>query len=203
MKPVIAVFDNFHPDPEALRAAVIASEFKTEIGPDGAPYSGISKYEDKTIFELLAIAVQCPVIPRIAVWRLNLKGELPHNFVHADDICAKYAAVFYLNTPEQCAAHYTGTAFWKHAGLEIEHMPSDEQIQEHTPSIADFKKWMEHEWQTEKSWEMTGFVRAAFNRLVIYPTSKFHSRYPFEAFGSDKTDGRLILAVFFDMVGQA
>lgn len=34
-------------------------------------------------------------------------------------------------------------------------------------------------------------------RLVIYESALFHSRWPFEAFGTDPESGRLIAVAFF------
>lgn len=203
MNPVLVAYDNFHPDPERLREAVLKSEFKDEIGPDGANYTGISKYEDTSLFELLAAAVHAPIIPRLPVWRLTLAGEKAHTFVHADRICGGYAAVLYLNTPEQCRRHFSGTAFWKHSGTGFEAMPSEAEITANGHDPVAFNAWMEGEWRRRDVWEMTSFARMMFNRIVIYPTAQFHSRYPFEAFGDDKHTGRLIFAAFFDLASAA
>jgi len=199
MKHSLVVVDDFHPEPMALREAVLASEFKTEVGPDGATYAGISQYEDTSVFERLAEAMHHPVIPRLSCWRLNYKDELPHNFCHADVCCsASWAALLYLHTPEQCAANSSGTAFFTHKPLGLDHLPTDDRLRALGANPERFKAEMEKEWLRDDVWGMNGFVGMKFNRLVAYPTAQFHSRWPHEGFGTTKADARLILACFFD-----
>ena len=35
------------------------------------------------------------------------------------------------------------------------------------------------------------------NRLVVYPSDLFHSRYPFEGWGTSQQDGRVVIVGFF------
>src|SRR3569833_858195 len=116
MSVPLEIFDDFAPDVRKVREAVIEEGFATEIGPDGAEYTGISKcavpHWHTRISELLGVSIQ----PRISCFRLNLKGELPHSWVHSDDICAQWASVLYLILPSQCRG---GTAFWRHATLNM------------------------------------------------------------------------------------
>jgi hypothetical protein len=65
-----------------------------------------------------------PITPKLSCFRLNLAGELPHSWVHSDDICAEFASVLYLNLPEQCKG---GTAFWAHDEWG-DHLLSDEEL---------------------------------------------------------------------------
>jgi hypothetical protein len=49
--------DDFAPDAPAVREAVIAGGFKTEAGPDGLPYTGISKFEVPHWFDLIGAVI--------------------------------------------------------------------------------------------------------------------------------------------------
>lgn len=195
MKHSLVVVDDFMPDPEAIRRDVLASVFKTEKGPDGFLYSGISRYRDERIFERLAAAMENQIVVRMAFWRLDLAGEIPHSFCHADDNIAHFAALLYINTPEQC---HGGTAFWKHQNGETE-MPSDEWLRDRDIDVDAFKQQMNADWKNPDCWEFHGFVGMAFNRCAIYPTARFHSRVPAEAFGTGPVDGRLVGVIFFDI----
>jgi hypothetical protein len=43
---------------------------------------------------------------------------------------------------------------------------------------------MTKEWKKLEPWRQRDFVPMQFNRFITYPTSFFHSRFPFEAFGN-------------------
>lgn len=198
MAPILK-FDNFAPDAEEVRKAVIAGGFKKETGPDGAEYTGISGYPVPHWIERIAELIQCPIVPKLSCFRLNLAGELPHSWVHSDDICAKYASVLYLNPPEQCAG---GTAFWRHEALKIDRLPSKEELTAQGVHADWFYDMMAREWKELTYWQQTGFVPMQWNRFITYPTCYFHSRFPFEAFGDGPQDGRLIWVCFYDKVGE-
>lgn len=188
MRPTLLQIDEFAPDAQAVRDAVIAKGFATEQGPDRLPYTGISRYNVPHWHALLMEVLGRDIHVKLSCFRLNIAGELPHSWVHSDEVCdASWAGVLYLNTPEQCRG---GTAFWRHAGLGLEELPVGES--------QAFYGMMNREWRELSSWEQTSLVGMKFNRFCTYPTSFFHSRYPFQGFGSGPADGRLIWAVFYD-----
>lgn len=188
--------DGFASDAGNVRDTVINGGFTTEIGPDGAEYTGISMLPVPQWFERITELRGKPITPKLSCFRLNLAGELPHSWVHSDDICAKYASVLYLNPPAQC---FGGTAFWKHSDLGIDRLPKPEEVPEH----EQFYAWMTEEWKFLPAWEQTDFVPMKWNRFITYPTCFFHSRFPFEAFGNGPKDGRLIWICFYDIEGEA
>ena len=118
-------FDDFAPDALAIRNAVIAQGFKTEKGPDGLNYTGICQYEVPQWAENLSAAMGRKIVVRMSFFRINLAKELPHSWVHSDDICGKFAGVLYLNLPEQCRG---GTAFWKHTALHYDRLPAPRNL---------------------------------------------------------------------------
>ena len=189
-------FDDFASDAAAVREAVIAGEFKTEIGPDGGEYTGISKYPVPEWFDRVSFVVKKKIIPHISCFRLNLKGEFPHSWVHSDGLCAQYASVLYLNPPQQCSG---GTAFWRHAGLNIDRMPTRDELLNLGLGADWFRSMMEREWKDLAFWEQAGFTAMKWNRFITYPTSCFHSRFPFEGFGTTPQDGRLVWVCFYDI----
>lgn len=188
--------ENFAPDAEAVREAVIAGSFATRQGPDGADYTGISDYAVPHWFARIGEVLGRTVVPRLSCFRLNLAGELPHSWVHSDDICAQYASVLYLNTPEQCTG---GTAFWKHAALGVSHLLSREELEARGMDVDAFYKLMNREWKDAEAWRQVAFMEMKFNRFLTYPTCFFHSRWPWEGFGTSPQDGRLIWACFYDL----
>jgi len=193
-------FDDFAADAQKIREAVVAGSFGEYQGPDGAMYTGISDYPVPQWKERIAELIGRPIAPKLSCFRINYAGEMPHSWVHSDDICAKYASVLYLNPPEQCQG---GTAFWRHEGLRLEALPTREQL-ESTGTHADwFYAMMTREWKDLTFWKQTGFVPMQWNRFITYPTCLFHSRFPFEGFGKSPQDGRLIWICFYDLEGEA
>ena len=192
----ILKFDEFAWDAPEVRAAVISGEFGAHVGPDGATYTGISLYPVPHWVDRIAELLKHKIVPRLSCFRLNLKGENPHSWVHSDDICARYASVLYLNEPDQC---FGGTAFWKHKTLGINYLPSEKELEHHGVVPAKFYANMNEDWKKKDLWKMERFVGMQWNRFITYRTSLFHSRYPFEAFGSGPRDGRLIWICFYDL----
>src|SRR5580658_3449137 len=189
-------FDDFAQDAEEVRERVISGAFRSHVGPDGATYTGISDVPVPHWPDRIAECIGAPIEPKLSCFRINYAGEMPHSWVHSDDICAKYASVLYLNPPEQCQG---GTAFWRHEGLRIDHLPTREQIAASGFGADWFLEMMTREWKELKYWRQVGFVPMQFNRFITYPTSLFHSRYPFEGFGTTPADGRLIWICFYDI----
>jgi hypothetical protein len=189
--------DDFIPNAYEIREQVIQREFKTEKGPDGANYSNVQLVEVPELIDRISLVLGGKIIPRLSGFRLNLAGELPHSWVHSDEICAGWASVLYLNPPSQCQG---GTAFWKHRGLNIDHSPTPEAITSNGFDVEWFQQMLSREWKELDYWEQAGFVTMKFNRFITYPTSMFHSRYPFEGFGTSPADGRLVWVCFYDYV---
>lgn len=190
------LFDNFAPDFSAVREAVTSGPFTTETGPDGAKYTGISAYPVPQWFDRISELLNQKIVPKLSCFRLNLKGELPHSWVHSDDICAKFASVLYMNEPQQC---YGGTAFWEHKHLHIDALPSREELAEQKVDSDEYYRMIEKEWKEQSVWHLKDFIQMRANRFITYPTRFFHSRYPFEAFGDGPKDGRLIWICFYDL----
>jgi len=195
MSVPLEIFDDFAPDVRKVREAVIEEGFATEIGPDGAEYTGISKcavpHWHTRISELLGVSIQ----PRISCFRLNLKGELPHSWVHSDDICAQWASVLYLNLPSQCRG---GTAFWRHATLNMDRLFTPVELKACGLNATTFYPFMTEQWKDKAAWRQYDFVPMRFGRFVTYPTCYFHSRWPWEGFGEGPENGRLIWVCFYD-----
>lgn len=197
MKHILSVFDNFSPNLLKFRQQVLGAGFGTQKGPDGADYTGICKVDDKELSDGIGQAIHHQIVPKLSCFRLNVEGDKLHSFIHSDDICAQYASVLYMNLP---GTEQGGTAFWKHTGLNIDAMPSAQDIQACAYRPDWFCGMMQKEWNDLSYWQQAGFVGMKWNRLLVYPTSMFHSRYPFEPFGTTPQDGRLIWVCFFDIV---
>lgn len=49
-------------------------------------------------------------------------------------------------------------------------------------------------------WEPIWIAPMVPNRVVLYPADRFHGRWPAAGWGSGQADGRVVIAVFFDVV---
>ncbi|MGH8654950.1 MAG: hypothetical protein ACREYE_23540 [Gammaproteobacteria bacterium] len=99
--------------------------------------------------------------------------------VHCDRGYGLLAAVLYL-----CDG-VGGTAFWTHATTgrrAYTGSPDD-------PCLKDISD--------DGAWHLRRVVDLKFNRLVVYPTAMWHSRFPRPAWGNCPHSGRLIAIGFY------
>lgn len=192
----LLIKDGFLPNAEEFRAQVLARPFEDKIGPDGAPYKNIQVRETNEFQTLLEAVLGRPVMQHLTMVRANYAGELPHNPVHSDQICAEYACVLYLNTPEQCRG---GTAFWRHKKLGWDSLPHEASLRAKGKSPKRLYAELDDGYKDPTAWEQTLLAEMKFNRLIAYPSRRFHSRWPHTAFGTSPDDVRLIWVSFFDV----
>jgi hypothetical protein len=192
----LIVKDNFFADPSALRADVLSRGFQTVTNPsDGVAYTGIQVRDPKEWEPALSELLGFPVKVNTSIARINFEGELPNQSIHADHGMGEFAAVGYL-TPPQCPA--TATAFWTDRETGWEEMPTVTEVEARGTTEERVVARLRAQADDASKWAANAVVFARFGRLVVYPTKRFHSRYPFEAFGKTPETARLILAIFFD-----
>lgn len=207
--PTLVVADDFHPDPVGLRIHVTGQRFQDEVGPDGETYRNILTVNPNPRTEAIeAFGLDMNrriskmhggrnVLSRLSFFRLDTHEDIVKSFCHADSICAKYAGLLYLNEPDQC---FGGTAFWTHLGLDIDRLPSDDQVSIFgSHSLRAFHSMMTAETKNPNSWRQSGFIGMKFNRFISYPSQMFHSRWPHQSFGESNANARLVWVTFFDL----
>lgn len=197
MRHVLRVFDDFLPNLMDIRREVIAAGFTTETHKDGLEYKGIGKREYPEIYAAMSEALGYGIVPSLSCFRINYAGEDPHSWVHSDECCAKYAAVMYMNLPEQCVG---GTAFWKHIPTGLDYMPTVEERVASGVDPVEFGEAINRDTHDKSKWEPVSMAGMKFNRMIMYPTNMFHSRMPFDAFGDCPENGRIVFVSFFDVI---
>lgn len=190
----LIVVDDFAPNPEEIRDKALKAGFGP-IDHLGATYEHIGHQYNPGLVPLIEEAVGFRIIPKMEFFRCDLESDALKSWVHADSICAQYASVYYLNPPDMCKG---GTAFWIHRGWKWDRLPTKEDLIAYGMDLAVYEKEMMAAWNSREPWDMVGFVGMKFNRFITYPTYRFHSRYPFEAFGTQPEDGRLIWVCFYN-----
>lgn len=177
----VVIADDFLAQPHDARADALSAEFIDWEGQDGQVYKRVRLTPVPGLQEALE-RVYGPIQMFGQGYRLNFGGELPNQSIHSDLGWGTHAAVVYL-----CDGP-GGTAFWRHTATGADRI----KVGDHGLFEA-----IGQDWELESAWQMVGLAELAFNRAVLYDNSLFHSRYPFEAFGSDANDGRLIAVAFF------
>lgn len=177
----ILVVDNFLDNPLAVREHARLSEFYDWLGPDGQVYRRVSLLKvpgvEQKLYEIFG---QYSMLGQ--AYRLNYEGERPNQSIHSDMGWGTHALVLYLCEGEG------GTAFWKHKATGATRIKVDDQ---------ELFEQVKDDWEDADKWDQSLVVDLKFNRAVIYSSELFHSRFPFEAFGSHPGNGRLIAVAFF------
>lgn len=196
MNSNLIIVDDFLPNPQDVRERFKALEFYDMRGPDGEFYKHINVRNPMEFNDLLAKAVGRPVNQSMSLARINYAKENPNNAIHSDNTFDTYAAVLYLSKPEDCRG---GTAFWRHKKYGYEHLPTELDIRKSGRSPRRVWDEVSKSWNDETAWTQTQVAEMKFGRCIIYPSNRFHSRWPFSAFGTTPEDGRLIWVSFFSL----
>lgn len=175
------IIDNAIPDAHALRAEALRATFVDWPAPDGEVYKRVSLTAVPGLVEAIESAIG-PVEMLGMGYRLNYGGEMPNAAIHSDMGWGTHAAVLYLSEGEG------GTAFWRHKSTGADSINPGE--------MALFEQ-IKGDWGDSSRWEQVALAEMKLGRLVIYESAQFHSRWPFEAFGTDAESGRLIAVAFF------
>jgi hypothetical protein len=170
-------------DADAMRAHALAQDFYDWQGHDGEVYKRVWLGDVPGLLEAIEAAVG-PVEPFGTGYRLNYAGELPNHAIHSDMGWGTHAAVLYLKEGD------SGTAFWRHKATGADRI-----------AVGDFDLYakIEGDWDDASAWELIELQPCVYGEGIIYDNSRFHSRWPFEAFGTTPDDGRLIAVAFFTL----
>lgn len=176
------------------RERALSAVYKTETH-NGLTYRGISETEDDKQFESIRKILGFEKGNFTCIWRRYLEDEENETYIHSDAEIGTFTGILFLNPPEQC---YGGTAFWKYKQYGWEKHPGKEELE--ALGLKDEPEL----WQRilkdgfdEFHWDMIEYVPMEFNRLILFHSPSFHSRWPKKAFGKDLKDGRLVKVFFF------
>jgi len=177
----VLIVDDFLPDPESVREAGLRAPFTDWKGYDGEVYKRVCLVEIPGVRELIERQFG-PVNVLGMGFRLNYGGEMPNAAIHSDMGWGTHAMVLYLSEGEG------GTAFWRHKATGAHRID---------PGQVALWEQVRDDWNRVDAWDRIGLCEMRFNRAVFYEGANFHSRWPFEAFGTGPQDGRLIAVAFF------
>lgn len=169
----IQIFDDVLSDPLEYRRAALESTFRTlqfETDRGLVVFHGIA-VGGATAGLTAWLAAKFPALEtKTTFFRRSPEGQVEPHFRHTDVDMGDYSAILYLNSDPPSG---DGTDFWRHRatgelGSPIPHLRSQEGAN------AD-------------GWDLAQHVEARFNRLVIFPSYRYHSRALFNNHGVGET----------------
>lgn len=184
----VAIWDNWLPDPDAYRVWALEQVFDS-VTIGSATFHGIALLsETLRDFMTALLAWKYPQLyTRLTMFRKSPLHQVEPSFVHHDRDMGTTSGILYLN-PDPPAGD--GTTFWRHKATG------------HVASAATEWEALQREWQDWRDttlWEPWQTVEGKFNRLILFPSSMFHSRAIFENYGTGD-ESRLIQLLFMDGV---
>lgn len=196
----LTIVDDFFPDPQAVLGMALFHDFTQAPEHDGHKYPGFSPIKDERFLRylegLLYQSTGAEFKVRMAHFAAGTADHKTVQWIHADNGCGTFAAVAYLFD-----APGWGTAFWQNLDTGAH------GLKEYVAWLeSDHKGWTENiafdiqaAGKSADNWTRTDYADSRFNRLIVYPTDRFHSRWPEHGFGDKPENCRLTLAIFFDL----
>lgn len=189
--------ENFFEDPIKEREKALSKVYEhAKYSGEGyrVDVPGVSRTEDEYSWFKIEETLGVTFSEKLCFYRRYLSEEWKETYIHSDDGMASFTGIAFLNTPEQCAG---GTAIWKHQKYRLQSNPTlGELLSVGINSPEKFFEDVHKDGFEEKNWEMVDFAEMRFNRLILFPSALYHSRYPMRSFGTGLGDSRLI-KVFF------
>ena len=193
---MIQVIENFLPDAHTERERALAATYRTTVHND-LTYRGISEQDEGPECARLRQVLNFEGGHITTGYRRYLEDEENETYIHADADIADWTGVLFLSRPEDSRG---GTAFWRYRPYNWLGVPTKEMLLEQGLDDApNLWKRVLTEGQEERHWQMWDYVPMGFNRLVLFPSALFHSRYPKRAFGTETADSRLIKFYFIKL----
>ena len=168
-----------------------AEFFDWTAGGDSFHVARIPSDVAEVIMSSVVSIMGVPIDMEFLVARLSTDTIDSDVRIHTDfGMGTTHACVWYgTDPPEEPVSSYAGygTAFFDHhvhgirfRGEKDEH---DRLLREDAGDLQKFN--------------FQSLVPMKENRLVVYPSDLFHSRYPFEGWGTSQQDGRVVIVGFF------
>jgi len=200
MLPSFHVVDEFCERINDVRQSALDSGFGTWAPNKGlvgsSVYQGMSFWGSHALMlHALAGAVGGAVFPNAMFFR-NTNKETEKAYIHSDRHSGNHTCIAYLSKH----AENTGTAFWRHRHTGLTFMPPFEE-QKAKGIFEELKEDMVT--GDPDKWEQLDYVRAVFNRALLFQAPLFHSRWPLSGFGEgERGEDRLVWAAHYFKVNS-
>ena len=174
-----AIYDDFLPHFDAWRAMADEATFADLRSPvDGVVYPNICQLPEfaPAIAEaLLAHTGRTWQIHHLFM-RLSVEGCKPPHWAHHDASMGEYSLMIYLNRPQHCQG---GTALLQHV----------------SGTDPDEAQWRLDTNRMDR-WKIQSQCHMATNRAFLFQSRLLHAALPITGFGTDQTNGRLLMTAF-------
>lgn len=193
MKLHSLIVDNFFREPQAIREVLLRLPYADVTSPfDGVVYPDIAKDLPSVICDEFVNGLKkfMPVVKPNAIFtRLSVQGNQAPHQAHTDAVTGDYTAIVYMNLPRHCRG---GTAVVVHtSGMWL------------NPTNNEELELWRRDTNVPEKWVNTIECPMAFNRMFLVRSDLFHRAEPFNGFGRDIHDGRLVLIMFFNVSDKA
>ncbi|MBB5191582.1 Flp pilus assembly protein TadD [Silvimonas terrae] len=212
------VIDDFMADPVAYREHALQQTFEANLY-EGQNFPGVQTdgQPAQEIMVRIATALGCAVkwsSPDNGAFRVSVATAEARTDIHIDNEdqgqATTYAAVLYLNPPEQCQG---GTTFWQHRATGWDRRPPEDVVRaagykdfaafqdSWSVASADGKRLFDELANARDIWQVQAEIPMRSNRIVIYRGNYYHAIS--NVFGSTMQDGRLAQLFFFETAPNA
>lgn len=192
MRPNLFVFDDVFSDFGTIRSMAAEAHFGDYQSPiDGRTYHDVFLFgpEGQIGWSQVASSLTgMPLLCGLSGLRRNSTSKTEkEGAIHCDLGFGDYASVLFVSdAPSDCSQ--AGTAFWRHKATGLEYCPENNVPEE-----------VFRDYSNPAAWEMTGFVGAKPNRLLVYPTLRFHSRMPLGGYDGGDMGARVVGVAFYSL----
>lgn len=187
MKLHSLIVDDFLDDFAGWRAWADTLDYVSIENPaDSVSYPGIFK-EMPTwgLTKRLSAVMRAEVRLKALFMRLSLKGvPVPHQ-AHNDAVMGDYSLMIYMNRREHCSG---GTELVRHA----------EGMDGVPRNAIELNTW-QNDTNRSEMWTAYSQCEMRPNRAFIFDASLMHRAIPIGGFGTDATNGRLVMTAFFNL----
>jgi hypothetical protein len=153
----VEIIDDFLPDPEAYRQEALKREFRSFVFPEATFYGIAPVLLDNPV--PVKLAERMSSRPTLSFFRRSPEGQIEPHFIHTDVDMGEWSAILYLNPDPPTG---DGTMFWTHRETGLEECDAPHKYSEAGQFVA--------------GWHVNKFVKAKFNRMLIFKSNLFHSR---------------------------
>ena len=197
MNNALSIVDGFLGEHFAeVREFALSHDFTQAPEYDGHRYPGFAPIQNEAFLKWvagrLANTIGCDVQIHMAAFVAGTEGFDTQQWIHADSGCARVAGVVYLFDRRGY-----GTQFWQHLDFRADQLS---EVVRASESPEDVAHRVSLDGNSEQFWKRTDYADSVQDRLIFYPTDRFHSRWPRQAFGDSPANCRLTMVLFFDIL---
>ena len=183
-----AIVDQFLEQPDSIRKVIIETPMKNHLASDGVTYPGIVELDEPTQWylaqrfrELYSDRFRA----KLMFARHSYETMPPPNWAHSDLNMAQYVGLTYLSPVDY---PWDGTHCVRHKKSKISIHPKNQDEIDLVMGDSNNKD----------KWDIIYTCPSQYNRLFVLNARHLHAAA--YKFGTNRTNSRLVLSVFFDLV---